>query len=163
VRLTRRPLSVVEAYVYGPKGWEWVDKPSKAKPTPAPPKTKSGNVANTIMAQIKQSMSVFDYLAMGIKKGSVYSIGATTKLTGSTSTGAGVQFDVRGHWKGRVIVRLAPSDTYTIIFGRDRRRKDKKLGVWEKYWYVDEELTGIYADMLGKIMRDYVLGTKIKK
>lgn len=121
-------------------------------------------VAETILKQLKAGMGKLDYMAMGIKPKTIFSFKADTKFTGAESTsGPGVQFDVRGHWKGRVLIRLHASDTYTIIFGRNRRRKNKKFGFMESYWKVDKQLAGIYVDVLGKTVRDNVLGNGIKK
>jgi len=124
----------------------------------------SGTVARTILKQLKHGMHPFDYMGMGIKPKSVMSFKADTKFTGAEGTsGPGVQFDVRGHWKGRVLIRLHASDTYTIIFGRVTRKKDKQLGIFVPHWKVDKQLAGIYVDMLGKVIRDNVLGTGIRK
>lgn len=103
------------------------------------------------MQQIKASLPMIDFLAMGLKN--IYAINADTKISGSDSTGPGVQFDARGHWKGRVIVRLDPSDTYSVIFGRIRGSK----------WKIDKELSDIYADSLGEVVRNNILGTGIRK
>jgi hypothetical protein len=108
-------------------------------------------VANTTMQQLKASMPAIDFLAMGLKN--VYAINADMQVSGSNSTGPGVQFDARGHWKGRVIVRLDPSDTYTVIFGRIRGSK----------WKIDKELGDIYADSIGEVVRNNILGTGIRK
>jgi hypothetical protein len=115
---------------------------------------EDAQVANTIMKQVKDGMNKLDYLGMGIKSGTVLSFGADQKFSGAEdSKGPGVQFDVRGHWKGRVIVRLDPSDTYTLIFGRVRGST----------WKVDKRLDDIYAESLGEVVRDNVLGNGIRK
>lgn len=137
---------------------KWKEKKLSSKPGSASSSSKPGHstshavaVAGTIMKQIKAGLGAIDYLAMGLKN--VLAIGADTKVTGSRGTGPGVQFDARGHWKGRVIVRLAPNDTYTLTFGRIRGSS----------WKIDKEVDGIYADVVGKVVRDNVLRTGIKE
>lgn len=112
-------------------------------------------VAEVILKQIKASMNMIDYLGMGMKN--VFSFKQDQEFIGTKATGPGVQFDVRGHWKGRVIIRLSPGDTYTIIFGRVRKKKGTPT------WIVDKEIAGIYADQLGTLLREYVLGNKLRK
>jgi len=108
-------------------------------------------VAGEILKQIKHGMSPLDYLSMGIKN--VYALGSDDKVAGSEATGGGLQFDARGHWKGRVIARLGPDDTYALIFGRIRGSK----------WKIDKELAGIYADSIGEVVRNNVLGNGIRE
>ncbi len=108
-------------------------------------------VASTIMKQIKHGMNAIDFLSLGIKNR--FSFKSDQKFIDVKATGPGLQMDVRGHWKGRVLIRLAPSDTYTVIFGRVRGAK----------WKVDKTVDGIYADQLGEVIRDNVLGTGIRK
>jgi len=109
-------------------------------------------VANTILRQLKSTMGMMDYLSLGMKKNKM-SFGADQKFMGVKATGPGVQFDVRGHWKGRVIVRLDPSDTYSITFGRVRGSN----------WKVDKQVDGVYASSLAKVIKDNVLGNGIRK
>jgi len=137
---------------------KWKEKFQHAKSASSSSKSKpsgSGShavsVASTIMKQIKHGLGAIDYLAMGLKN--ILAVSAGTKVIDSRATGPGVQFDARGHWKGRVMVRLAPNDTYTLTFGRIRGSK----------WKVDKEVDGIYADSVGKVVRDNVLGTGIKE
>ena len=112
------------------------------------------NVANTILKQLRKLMSPIDYMAMGIKRGSLVSFKGDAKFTGAMDTsGPGLQMDVRGHWKGRVLIRLDPSDTYTIIFGRIRKSQ----------WKVDKIERGIYVAQLGKTIKRNVLGNGIRK
>ncbi len=113
-----------------------------------------GTEASTIHKQLRKLMSPIDYMAMGIKKGSLVSFKADTKVAGALDTaGPGLQMDVRGHWKGRVLIRLDPSDTYTVIFGRIRKST----------WKVDKIVRGVYVDQLGKTVKHNVLGTGIRK
>ena len=124
--------------------------------------TLAEGTAETILKQLRKALGWIDYGAMGIKN--VFSFKGDQKFLGAEdTTGPGVQFDVRGHWKGRVLIRLDPSDTYTIIFGRTRRKKDKKLGIFTPYWHVDKKLKGVYVSELGKIVKDHVLGTALRK
>lgn len=108
-------------------------------------------VSETIGKQIKHGMSMLDYLSLGIKNR--FSFKADQEFIGVKAKGPGLQMDVRGHWKGRVIIRLAASDTYTIVFGRVRASK----------WKIDKTVDGIYADQLGEVIKDNVLGNGIRK
>lgn len=111
-------------------------------------------VAKTIHKQLRKSLNMIDFLSLGIKPKSLVSFKATAKFTGALDTsGPGLQLDVRGHWKGRVLIRLDPSDTYTIIFGRIRKST----------WKVDKIERDVYAAQLGKTIKRNVLGNGIRK
>ena len=116
--------------------------------------TEDKAVANTILKQLRASMNPIDYMAMGIKPKSLVRFKADAKFTGALDTsGPGLQFDVRGHWKGRVLIRLDPSDTYTIIYGRIRKST----------WKVDKIERNVYVGQLGKTIKRNVLGNGIRK
>jgi hypothetical protein len=113
--------------------------------------TSNAAVAGEILKQIKAGMGALDFLSMGIKN--IFAIGSDTQVADSNFTGSGLQFDARGHWKGRVIARLQPDDTYSVTFGRIRGSK----------WKIDKELSGIYADNIGEVVRSNVLGNGIRE
>ena len=101
------------------------------------------SIAQTIISQIKATVGTNSLLCWGFR---------SPKAFGEKSFGenfGGVFFQVSGLlFKGKVMVKLAYNDTYTVEFGTLRKGE----------WKAKKVIEDVYCDQLGEIIDDNVEG-----
>lgn len=104
----------------------------------------SGEVGKEIFRQIR-TMDKWAFAAWGAKNYVVDDIGKD--MQGNRHEGY-LRFDVKGTKlkRGKVIVYLAPNDTYTVVFGRVRGADWKEL----------KRVDNVYVDQLVEVIDTYV-------